>query len=113
MDDEEEDPLEKYLVWDHSCFPLLLKWLNFHFLAAEPDIFFCGLQRENDRLQQASLRLEQENDNLAHRLITSKIALRNTLDKVLLTAFFKLKNKKRGGSTKKMSKLYVMTIYVW
>ncbi|XP_072221246.1 rab GTPase-activating protein 1-like [Leuresthes tenuis] len=37
--------------------------------------------RENDRLQQASLRLEQENDNLAHRLITSKIALRNALDK--------------------------------
>ncbi|XP_035530294.1 rab GTPase-activating protein 1-like [Morone saxatilis] len=36
---------------------------------------------ENRRLQQASLRLEQENDNLAHRLITSKIALRNTLDK--------------------------------
>uniref|UniRef100_A0A8P4KAA9 RAB GTPase activating protein 1-like 2 n=1 Tax=Dicentrarchus labrax TaxID=13489 RepID=A0A8P4KAA9_DICLA len=36
---------------------------------------------ENRRLQQASLRLEQENDNLAHRLITSKIALRNALDK--------------------------------
>ncbi|KAM4542247.1 rab GTPase-activating protein 1-like [Odontesthes bonariensis] len=50
MDDEEEDPLDKYL-------------------------------RENDRLLQASLRLEQENDNLAHRLITSKIALRNALDK--------------------------------
>ncbi|XP_053191558.1 rab GTPase-activating protein 1-like [Scomber japonicus] len=37
--------------------------------------------RENHRLQQASLRLEQENDNLAHRLITSKVALRNALDK--------------------------------
>ncbi|XP_070712371.1 rab GTPase-activating protein 1-like [Pempheris klunzingeri] len=37
--------------------------------------------RENQRLQQASLRLEQENDNLAHRLITSKVALRNALDK--------------------------------
>lgn len=37
--------------------------------------------RENRRLQQTSLRLEQENDNLAHRLITSKIALRNALDK--------------------------------
>ncbi|XP_029316856.1 rab GTPase-activating protein 1-like [Cottoperca gobio] len=36
--------------------------------------------RENHQLQQASLRLEQENDNLAHRLITSKIALRSVLD---------------------------------
>ncbi|XP_037603379.1 rab GTPase-activating protein 1-like [Sebastes umbrosus] len=38
-------------------------------------------QRENHRLQQASLRLEQENDNLANRLIISKVALRNALDK--------------------------------
>ncbi|XP_077417071.1 rab GTPase-activating protein 1-like isoform X2 [Vanacampus margaritifer] len=38
-------------------------------------------QMENRRLQQASLRLEQENDNLAHRLITSKVALRSALDK--------------------------------
>ncbi|XP_035465518.1 rab GTPase-activating protein 1-like isoform X1 [Scophthalmus maximus] len=37
--------------------------------------------KENRRLQQTSLRLEQENDNLAHRLITSKVALRNALDK--------------------------------
>ncbi|KAG8013252.1 Rab GTPase-activating protein 1-like [Nibea albiflora] len=37
--------------------------------------------RENRELQQASLRLEQENDNLAHRLITSKVALRKALDK--------------------------------
>ncbi|XP_071772050.2 rab GTPase-activating protein 1-like [Centroberyx gerrardi] len=37
-------------------------------------------QRENHQLQQASLRLEQENDSLAHRLVTSKIALRNALD---------------------------------
>ncbi|XP_023207937.1 rab GTPase-activating protein 1-like [Xiphophorus maculatus] len=36
--------------------------------------------KENRRLQQASLRLEQENDSLAHRLITSKVALRNCLD---------------------------------
>uniref|UniRef100_A0A3B4UHN8 RAB GTPase activating protein 1-like 2 n=1 Tax=Seriola dumerili TaxID=41447 RepID=A0A3B4UHN8_SERDU len=52
MDDEEEeeDPLDKYL-------------------------------KENRQLQQASLRLEQENDNLAHRLISSKVALRNALDK--------------------------------
>ncbi|KAF7659384.1 hypothetical protein LDENG_00298570 [Lucifuga dentata] len=39
-------------------------------------------QRENCELQQASLRLEQENDNLAYKLITSKIDLRNSLDKV-------------------------------
>lgn len=40
------------------------------------------MQEENRRLQQASLRLEQENDNLAHKLITSKVALRMALDKV-------------------------------
>ncbi|XP_008290082.1 rab GTPase-activating protein 1-like, isoform 10 [Stegastes partitus] len=37
--------------------------------------------KENRRLQQTSHRLEQENDNLAHRLISSKVALRNALDK--------------------------------
>lgn len=36
--------------------------------------------RENRELQQISLRLEQENDSLAYRLVTSKIALRNALD---------------------------------
>lgn len=43
-------------------------------------VFF--LQRENRRLQEASMRLEQENDDLAHELVTSKIALRNDLDQV-------------------------------
>ncbi|XP_056282503.1 rab GTPase-activating protein 1-like isoform X2 [Pseudoliparis swirei] len=38
--------------------------------------------KENHRLQQAGLRLEQENDNLAHRLISSKVALRNSLNLV-------------------------------
>ncbi|XP_034431653.1 rab GTPase-activating protein 1-like [Hippoglossus hippoglossus] len=38
-------------------------------------------QKENRRLEQTSLRLEQENDNLAYRLISSKVALRNALDK--------------------------------
>uniref|UniRef100_A0A8C9EJN4 Rab GTPase-activating protein 1-like n=1 Tax=Pavo cristatus TaxID=9049 RepID=A0A8C9EJN4_PAVCR len=38
------------------------------------------LERENRRLQEASMRLEQENDDLAHELVTSKIALRNDLD---------------------------------
>ncbi|PWA21273.1 hypothetical protein CCH79_00009384 [Gambusia affinis] len=37
-------------------------------------------QKENRRLQEASMRLEQENDDLAHELVTSKIALRNDLD---------------------------------
>ncbi|CAG10335.1 unnamed protein product, partial [Tetraodon nigroviridis] len=36
---------------------------------------------ENRQLQQASLRLEQENDSLAHKLISSKVALRTALDK--------------------------------
>lgn len=39
-------------------------------------------QRENRRLQEATMRLEQENDDLAHELVTSKIALRNDLDQV-------------------------------
>lgn len=39
-------------------------------------------QKENRRLQQASHRLEQENDNLAQKLISSKVALRKALDKV-------------------------------
>uniref|UniRef100_A0A8C1M9V2 RAB GTPase activating protein 1-like 2 n=1 Tax=Cyprinus carpio TaxID=7962 RepID=A0A8C1M9V2_CYPCA len=39
-------------------------------------------ERENRKLQETSLRLEQENDDLAQKLITSKIALRNALDQV-------------------------------
>ncbi|XP_073903508.1 rab GTPase-activating protein 1-like isoform X2 [Castor canadensis] len=39
-------------------------------------------KRENRRLQEASMRLEQENDDLAHELVTSKIALRNDLDQL-------------------------------
>lgn len=37
--------------------------------------------KENRRLQQVSHRLEQENDNLAHRLISGKVELRRALDK--------------------------------
>lgn len=37
-------------------------------------------KKENRRLQEASMHLEQENDDLAHELVTSKIALRNDLD---------------------------------
>ena len=42
----------------------------------------CNWQQENVRLHETSLRLEQENDHLAHKLVTSKIALRNSLDQV-------------------------------
>ncbi|KAA0719446.1 Rab GTPase-activating protein 1-like, isoform 10 [Triplophysa tibetana] len=37
-------------------------------------------RRENRKLHDASLRLEQENDDLAQKLVTSKIALRTALD---------------------------------
>lgn len=45
-------------------------------------LYCARVQRENRRLQEASMRLEQENDDLAHELVTSKIALRNDLDQV-------------------------------
>lgn len=48
------------------------------------------IQRENRRLQEASMRLEQENDDLAHELVTSKIALRNDLDQVCIFSSFSL-----------------------
>lgn len=59
----------------------------------------CDLQKENHRLQQTSLRLEQENDNLAHRLIASKVALRNALDKVAYN-----KSQKQPGESSQYSK---------
>uniref|UniRef100_A0A4W4FAH5 Rab GTPase-activating protein 1 n=1 Tax=Electrophorus electricus TaxID=8005 RepID=A0A4W4FAH5_ELEEL len=37
-------------------------------------------ERENRRLQEANMRLEQENDDLAHELVSSKISLRKDLD---------------------------------
>lgn len=40
------------------------------------------LQRENKRLMEANMRLEQENDGLAHELVTSKVTLRSDLDTV-------------------------------
>lgn len=43
-------------------------------------VFFS--QSENRKLQEASLRLEQENDDLAQKLVSSKIALRTALDQV-------------------------------
>lgn len=38
------------------------------------------LERENLRLKDSVMRLERENDDLAHELVTSKIELRNHLD---------------------------------
>ncbi|XP_013782185.1 rab GTPase-activating protein 1-like isoform X1 [Limulus polyphemus] len=38
------------------------------------------LKRENKRLLESNMRLEQENDDLAHELVTSKIQLRKELD---------------------------------
>ncbi|KAG7264462.1 hypothetical protein CRUP_022568 [Coryphaenoides rupestris] len=40
----------------------------------------CSMKRENRRLQEANMRLEQENDDLAHELVSSKISLRKDLD---------------------------------
>ncbi|XP_050389744.1 rab GTPase-activating protein 1 isoform X1 [Patella vulgata] len=39
-------------------------------------------ERENKRLLEANMRLEQENDDLAHELVESKLALRSELDSV-------------------------------
>ncbi|KAF3821103.1 hypothetical protein GH733_011256 [Mirounga leonina] len=55
---QQEDPIERFEV------RLLMAWVD----------------RENRRLQEANMRLEQENDDLAHELVTSKIALRKDLD---------------------------------
>jgi len=38
------------------------------------------VEKENHRLKETILRLEQENDSMAHELVTSKIELRNRLD---------------------------------
>ena len=44
--------------------------------------FYIHIQRDNKRLAESNMRLDQENDDLAHELVTSKIALRNDLDQV-------------------------------
>ncbi|ESO96116.1 hypothetical protein LOTGIDRAFT_116192 [Lottia gigantea] len=40
------------------------------------------IERENKRLLEANMRLEQENDDLAHELVESKLILRSELDNV-------------------------------
>ena len=44
--------------------------------------FLLNFQQDNDRLTKENMRLEQENDDLAHELMSSKIALRQDLDTV-------------------------------
>lgn len=39
-------------------------------------------QRENKRLLEDNMRLEQENDDLAHELVDSKLTLKSELDEV-------------------------------
>jgi len=61
-----------------SCDPSPPLW--YRSMSCDPGS--SSVQKENHRLQQAGLRLEQENDNLAHRLISSKVALKNSLNLV-------------------------------
>lgn len=44
--------------------------------------FFFFFQRENLQLKETVMRLERENDDLAHELVISKIELRKNLDTV-------------------------------
>lgn len=44
--------------------------------------YYLVLQKENARHCDTILRLERENDDLAHELVTSKIELRRKLDTV-------------------------------
>ena len=55
---------------------------SYNILCVPHTIYSYVPQRENKRLTEANMRLEQENDDLAHELVTSKIALRNELDTV-------------------------------
>lgn len=43
------------------------------------------LERENRRLLEDNMRLERENDDLAHELVTSKINMRYSMDKVRIS----------------------------
>lgn len=79
--EDKEDPLDKFLVRNlqlaRQCH---LATQSLSSILREDVV--CDPQKENRRLQQASHRLEQENDNLAQKLISSKVALRKALDKV-------------------------------
>ncbi|KAM5144687.1 rab GTPase-activating protein 1-like isoform 3-T3 [Callospermophilus lateralis] len=75
---QQEDPMDRYKVCDfigYSFFSIV-----FVPMIENGSWSMTFEERENRRLQEASMRLEQENDDLAHELVTSKIALRNDLD---------------------------------
>ena len=76
---------QQKLIWNthRPLFIFLNALLCIGLWARSPDSS-VSFQKENRRLEQTSLRLEQENDNLAHQLISSKVALRVALDKVRL-----------------------------
>jgi hypothetical protein len=70
---QEEDPLDRMQVNSYLLYKIM-KSFNF--------ANHLSLQNENQRLLENNMRLEQENDDLAHELVSSKIALRNDLDNV-------------------------------
>ena len=53
-------------------------------------LFF--FQRENKRLMEANMRLEQENDDMAHELVESKLNLSKQLDEVSTFTVYVLKD---------------------
>lgn len=76
---ESQDPLERFEVSSASprCSPD--GWLVNNSIDMRDRSTF---KRENLKLKEAVMRLERENDDLAHELVTSKVQLRNRLDAV-------------------------------
>ena len=72
-------------MFSQLCFSLTL----FAFRAPY-SLFFSSFshQRENKRLFEANMRLEQENDNLAHELVTTKVELHSKLAEVCLSEMY-------------------------
>ncbi len=72
------------LDWRQGIIRSKLKFVIFLQVCNKYHVNFVAFsfQRENQRLIESTMRLEQENDDLAHELVTSKIALRNDLDMV-------------------------------
>lgn len=92
----DKEPLDTYVVGFHSC----LEFACFPGFWESEGFSSCFLQKENRRLQQTSLRLEQENDNLAYTLITSKVLLRNALDQVIKASFKPVQDSKSKSFSK-------------
>lgn len=81
--EDKEDPLDKFLVRNLQRLPQNHPAESpGYLLCSQRGLCFFDPQKENRRLQQTSHRLEQENDNLAQKLISSKVALRKALDMV-------------------------------